>query len=60
MTQTLPQRPAENRTDSRRRTTRDASRRRRASHFSDAVVAAYIHEIATHDRPPARVSRPRP
>jgi hypothetical protein len=34
------------------RTTRSAARRRHASHFSDAVVAAYIHEISTrHPRP---------
>ncbi|MEA2459217.1 MAG: hypothetical protein QOC95_2189 [Thermoleophilaceae bacterium] len=34
------------------RTARSAARRRHASHFSDAVVAAYIHEISTrHPRP---------
>jgi hypothetical protein len=58
-TDTLPQRPAANRPDSRRTGVR-AARRRRASDFSDAVVAAYIDEISTRDRPTARLKRQRP
>ena len=53
MTQTLPQAPASNRTESRR-APRGAARGRRASHFSEAVVAAYISDISTRERPTAR------
>ena len=59
MTQTLPQAPAPNRTDSRR-APRGAARGRRASHFSEAVVAAYINDISTRERPTVRRGQPRP
>jgi hypothetical protein len=41
------------------RTTRSSARRRNASAFSDAVVAAYIHEISTHNRRPSPRPMPR-
>jgi hypothetical protein len=50
MNRSVPQRPAEARTHARRTTLSPARRR----HASEAVVAAYIHDISTangHPRP---------
>ena len=40
------------------RPARSPARRRHASEFSDAVVAAYIHEISTRNRRPSPPSNP--
>jgi hypothetical protein len=42
----------------RRTPTSTDARRRHAASFSDAVVAAYIHEISARHRPPRPIRPP--
>jgi hypothetical protein len=52
---TTPQHTKSNKAGSRRRELGTA-RRRRPENFSDAVVAAYIHEISPRRRPQQRAA----